>query len=295
MSNLLKSFKIADLAYYVKLYQAHRIAQRFRAEYEHLARDVPFHPEMGVRLDVYSPATGSGHPILIFVHGGAWSEYSKELFAPVAMKLLPEKMVVVVPDHTLYPDAGYEQMAGEVAAALSWTLENIERYGGDARRVVIAGHSSGGHLVGLAVMDPRFLRVHGHTEAEVCGMALLSGSYDIQAQYGFERAKDGSSLAETILGVMGGEGRFSAASPVSYARPDLPPTLILHGGEDQTIPVSIASDFHAALQEAGGRSELKVYPGRGHSEMLFAALVEERAQIVADISDFVHGLSPVSL
>jgi len=37
-------------------------------------------------------------------------------------------------------------MAGEIAAALSWTLDNIARYGGDPKRVVIAGHSSGGHL-----------------------------------------------------------------------------------------------------------------------------------------------------
>ena len=73
MTNLLQSFKITDLVYYAKLYRAHRIAQRFRAEYEYLARDVAFHPEMEVRLDVYSPATGSDHPVLIFVHGAATS------------------------------------------------------------------------------------------------------------------------------------------------------------------------------------------------------------------------------
>jgi dipeptidyl aminopeptidase/acylaminoacyl peptidase len=66
--------------------------------------------------------------------------------------------------------------------------------------------------------------------------------------------------------------------------------LILHGGEDQTVPVEIAQDFHGALQKAGASSQLKIYPGRGHSEMLFSALAEERPELVVDISDFVHGL-----
>jgi acetyl esterase/lipase len=280
--------KISDLRFYVKLYGVHRVARRFYRRYEHLAKDVPFHPEMQVRLDIYAQPTGKGYPVLVFVHGGRWSDFTKELFAPVAMKLLPEKMVVVIPDHTLYPKADYKQMTREVAAALSWTLENIAQYGGDPNRVTIAGHSSGGQLAGLAVMDSRFLQAYGHTSAEVCGMISASSGYDMQAQYEYEQAKGRRDLNRVMLEVMGGQENFGAASPINYVQPGLPPILLIHGDADQTIPVSQASGFHAALQEAGAQSELKIYPGRGHSEILLSALWEDHPRIVADFSEFVH-------
>lgn len=276
--------------YYLRLLRAYFVARRFRARYEHLARDVPFHPGVDVRLDVYSPGSGADHPVLVFVHGGAWSKYHKELFSPVAMRLLPEGIVVVIPDHTLYPDARYERMTREVAAALSWTLEIVGEYGGDPRRVVVAGHSSGAHLAGLAVMDPRFLRAYGHASDEVSGMLGLGGGYDVPAQYAFERAKDSEEtpLMRTMVGVMGGKRNFSEASPIRHVDSDLPPVLLIHGDEDRTVPVSQSEDLHAALQEAGARCEMKVYAGCGHADFLFDALLNRRARTVKDIVDFMY-------
>ena len=112
----------------VRMVGAYRAARNFQASYPHLDRDVAFDPDMDPRLDVYWPATGEGHPVLFFVHGGSWKDYDKNLFAPVAMKLVPEGMVVVIPDYTLYPDARYEQMAGEVAHELNTPLANILGY-----------------------------------------------------------------------------------------------------------------------------------------------------------------------
>ncbi len=276
----------------LRLLKAYLVAKRFYGQYPHLTRDVAFHPEMDVRLDVYAPPDPqAGHPVLLFVHGGGWSEFNKKLFAPAAMKFLPEGIVVVIPDHTLYPHAGYEQMTREVAAAIGWTLENIAQYGGDPGRVVVCGHSSGGHLVGLALMDPRFLPAFGHSAGEMGGVTYVSSGYDLPAQYAYEQTRSGGRVTQLMLtmkGVAGGVEHFSAASPIHYVRPDLPPTLVLHGDADQTIPVDQAVAFHAALQKVGARSELKLYPGRGHSEILFSALAERRAQIVSDISAFVH-------
>jgi acetyl esterase/lipase len=280
----------------LRLLQAYLIGRRFYVRYEHLDRDIVFNSEMDVRLDVYSPAAGAGYPVLLLVHGGGWSRFKKEWFASAAMKLLPEEMVVVIPDHTLYPHARYEQMTHEVAAAIGWTLENIERYRGDPSRVVVCGHSSGGHLVGLAMLDPRFLRVYGHSAADVLGIIFASTGYDLHAQYDHELAKSngkGTELMKTMEGVMGGVSNFETASPITYVKADLPPALVLHGDADQTVPVDQAVAFHAALQEAGALSELKIYTGQGHSEILFAALAEKRPQIVADIAAFVHDVKTV--
>ena len=276
-----------DITFYVNLFRAHQAGKRFYEQYPHLERDVAFDPEMEPRLDVYSPADGEGHPVLIFVHGGSWKDYDKELFAPVAQKLLPEGMVVVIPDYTLHPDADYAQMTREVAAAIRWTLENAALYGGDPGRVIVSGHSAGAHLSALALLDPRFLEDLGHSSDEVCGWIGLSGPYDIQAEHDYWVAK--GSSPEVMLEVMGGQDNFDRASPVSHVRADLPPLLIIHGDEDETVPVEISTAFHQALQAAGAPSTLTLYDGAGHSDYLFAALTDEQARVVRDIAGFVRG------
>lgn len=275
-----------EISFYSNLYRAFRAGKRFYNQYPLIARNVDFHQEIEPRLDVYSPDEGRGHPVLVFVHGGSWKDYDKELFAPVAMKLLPEGLVVVIPDYTLYPEAGYDQMASEVAAALSWTLENIEQYGGDPQKVVVAGHSAGAHLSGLAMLDPRFLSTYGHSSGEFCGWLGLSGVYDIQAEYDHWQAK--GVTPKVILGVTGGQHNFRQASPIHHVRPELPPTLLIHGDEDETVPAQISIDMQTALQAAGASSVLVIYPEAGHSDYLFAALIGESARIVDDITGFVQ-------
>lgn len=277
-----------EITFYTNLFKAYRDGKQFYDNYPYLAQDVAFHPDMSPRLDVYSPPGGARHPVLVFIHGGSWKDYDKELFAPVAMKLLPEEMVVVIPDYSLYPDAGYEQMAREVAAALSWTLDNVQEYGGDPDCVIVAGHSAGGHLAALALMDPRYLADHGRSAADVRGFLGLSGVYDVQAEYDFWQAK--GIRPRVIEGVMDGSRNLSQASPTHYVRPGLPPVLLIHGDEDRTVPVEIAIDFHAALQAAGVPVELNIYGGAGHTDYLFATLGGEHASVVDDMVAFVAWL-----
>lgn len=270
--------------------KAWRIANEFRSMYEQATLDIPFYPGRDVPLDVYSPDENSGHPVLVFIHGGGWSRYTKALFAPLAMRLMTDGLVVVVPDHTPYPEAHYQDMADESAAAVHWTMENIEQYGGDPNRVVVAGHSSGGHLAALSVMDPKFLDAYGRTKDELCGLMILSSGCDYYAQWAFELGKggpDGTELMELIIGLIGPD-HLAEASPINYVQADLPPIMIVHGDRDKTAPVSEAYRFHAALQEAGAQSELKIHQGQGHSEIMLDIVDQERAQLVVDIAEFVH-------
>ena len=264
-----------------------RAGKQFYADYPHLARDVQYSPRFGMGLDVYSPAEGESHPVLIFIHGGGWDKYDRKLFTPVGQKFIERGIVVVIPDYTLHPDAGYEQMAQEMAAATAWTLENIAQYGGDPSRVVIAGHSAGGHLAGLVATDEVWLNYEGHTNQELCGFIGLSGVYDIPAQMVFERSTGGT--APVMTAVMGGEANFAKASPSSYIFPGMPQTRLIHGSLDDVVPLSISEEFQAKLDAAGIPNELIVYPDKGHNDFLFDGFFNSNAPILNDISDFVQG------
>lgn len=70
--------------------------QTIYASYPHLARDIQYSPAFGMGLDVYSPAEGENHPVLI-IDGGGWDKYDRKLFAPVGQKLVEQGIVVAIP------------------------------------------------------------------------------------------------------------------------------------------------------------------------------------------------------
>jgi acetyl esterase/lipase len=273
-------------AYYWNLHNAKRVADRFYAECPSVFKNISYHASTPRRLDVYRPGDGSGYPVVVYVYGGSWHSGNKELYAAAAQRLLPEGVVVVVPDYTLYPAAGYPRQSQEIAAALAWTLENIEAYGGDRARVVVAAQSAGGQVAGLALFDPRFLAAHGHSPAEICGFAGISGVYDIATQLDHERRQARSG--QFVVAVMGGRENIRAASPLSFAGPGTPPTLLVHGDADGTVPARMSQDLHARLNAAGAESELIIYRGAGHSAILFEALARTPSRLLTDIMTFVR-------
>lgn len=285
------TFERAGFAW--NLLRAMRAGERFRENHENAALDISFTPLSDVALDVYAPTAGDGHPVLIFVHGGGWDQYDKELFAPIAMRLVPQDVVVVIPDYTLYPDAGYRQMSREVAAAVAWTIEHVAEYGGDPSRITLSGHSAGGHLSGLVAFDDRWLADVGYRPSDLCGWIGMSGVYDIDAQMAFERS--GGSDAPVMTAVMGGEENFPAASPISYVSTaaEIEITLV-HGAEDEIVPLSITTSLADRLIDSGREVELLVYEEADHVDFLFESLSDDDSQFLLDVIEAVRSCSPTA-
>jgi arylformamidase len=125
-------------------------------------RDVPYGPHPLQRLDAYLPGTASG-PILLFVHGGAWSRGDKRSPAVVAKVRYwtARGYVVVSTNYRLLPHAHPMEQARDVARALAMVQRRASGWGADAAAVVLMGHSSGAHLVGLLSAEPALAREQG--------------------------------------------------------------------------------------------------------------------------------------
>jgi dipeptidyl aminopeptidase/acylaminoacyl peptidase len=130
------------------------------------------------------------------------------------------------------------------------------------------------------------LSTYGHDATELCGWVGMSGVYDVGAEYDFWLAQ--GVTAEVMEEVMGGQANFERASPIRYVQSTLPPLLLIHGEQDETVPASISEDFHTALQEAGAASRLKIYANAGHADYLFAALDTGPAEVISDLLEFVR-------
>ncbi len=274
------------LQYLWRLAGARRQAARFYAECAGLTKNVPYGSRTVRTLDVYRPDAGGPHPVLVYVYGGSWNSGNKELYAPAAQRLLPEGFVLVVPDYTTFPAAGFPTQSEEIAAALAWTLTEIDRFGGDPRQVVLVAQSAGAQVAGLCLADPRYLSAHGRLPAEMRGFIGISGVYDLETQLAFERKLRRSE--NYVAKVIGGRHNAAAASPLTFAGPHVPPTLLIHGDADGTVPIEMSHKFHQRLQAVGAESELVVYSGGGHSGLLFDALADNPSRLFNEIVAFAR-------
>ena len=107
--------------------------------------DLSYGDSPAERLDVF-PAAQPGSPVLVFIHGGWWRSLDKANHSFVAPAFVNAGAAVVVPNYALCPSVGIDTIALQMVRALVWTFRHAERFGGDPTRIVVAGHSAGGHL-----------------------------------------------------------------------------------------------------------------------------------------------------
>ena len=215
---------------------------------------------MALTFDVFRPADANGAAILYMVSGGWVSRWSPPETAVGRFDdLLERGFTVLAVRHGSSPRYKVPDAEGDVRLALRYVRLHADDLGIDADRLGVYGGSAGGHLSlmlgvvsddGLAEDDP-VLR----TPSRVAAVVAYYPPVDLRTWAGpserFPALDFAPELAEGI-------------SPVLYATPDDPPTLIIHGDADRLVPVAHGERMYAALQEAGVESELVVIPGGDH-------------------------------
>ncbi len=143
-------------------------------------RDVAFGPTAEETVDIYLPAkSGRATPVQVFYHGGYWRSFKASDFAFVAERLVEAGAIAVIVNYALVPSVRIGELVRQCRAALAWVHANIGRYGGDADRIYVSGHSAGGHLVAaLAAMAP--LAGEPDTRGLLQGGVAISGLYDLE-------------------------------------------------------------------------------------------------------------------
>lgn len=205
------------------------------------------------KLDVYRKPGLQKAPVLFFVHGGAWVRGDRKQYPFFANHFAKAGYVVVAPSYRLAPKNPHPAQIEDVAAAFAWTVKNIAAHGGDPSKIVVAGHSAGGHLVALLATNEKWLKARGLGAANIRGVAALSGVHNIVA------------LASGESRVFGADPEvWRAASPVLHVRASLPPFLVTYCQWDYLTLPQQAEEFHAALQKAGATAELVYAPGVNH-------------------------------
>jgi arylformamidase len=223
--------------------------------------DIAYGPQPGQKLDIFLPdGEGNALPVHMFIHGGYWRMFSKDDFSYIARTVTAAGAIAVVIDYGLMPDIRLAEIVEQVRAAKSWITDNISRYGGNAKRLTVSGHSAGAHLA-------TSLLTLGQHEPPL-GVLLLGGVYDIGPLQ--------QSFLQPLIGITDEEVR--EFSPVNYCYQSGIAVEILYG-EKETNPFRAqALDLAQRLTEHGCHVRLRVLEARDHmSSMLDLGLEDTEA------------------
>lgn len=173
------------------------------------------------RLD-YTPAARRDAPLVVFIHGGAWSFGDKRAAAHMATHFHAQGYAFAALNYRLVPAVSVREQAADVAAAIAALRRDT-----GARRLLLMGHSAGAHLAALVGTDPYYLAAQHLTPAAIDGVVLLDGAgYDVARQ--IEAA--GPLLRRMYRNAFGNDqAMHTLLSPISHARtPNAAEFLILH-------------------------------------------------------------------
>lgn len=179
-------------------------------------------------LDVYSPASGKDHPVMVWIHGGGWKAGDKAGLQKKPQALVDKGFVLVSINYRFLPAVSLKDMMGDIAKAIRWVHEHAVEHRGNPNSLIIMGHSAGAHLAALICTDDRYLQAEGLSLAILKGCVPLDVSaYDVP-----KRLRDGGSVPDSNYTSVFGttEAEQKELSPVCHIAKDkhIPPFLILH-------------------------------------------------------------------
>ena len=165
--------------------------------------------------------------------------------------------VAIVADYRLVPQVRFPGFVQDGALAVKWARDNAALHGGDPKRISLAGHSAGSHIAAMLSLDRHYLRDAGVDPGVIRAAALLSGPYDF---YPFTEPRGRDA--------MGNWPRPAETQPISFARADAPPMLLIHGTADTVVRPHNSERLAAKLRQLGAPVTLRLYPGKSHIDTI---------------------------
>lgn len=220
------------------------------------AQDVPYAQQQRQKLDRYSANQSKCR--IMFVYGGNWREGSKDDYGFVGAQLAKRGYDVSIPDYRLYPQVSFPGFVEDIAAALAFELGHADS---EKQKIVMMGHSAGALIAALISLDPKFLKAHGEDIGRISALISLAGPHD------FFLPTDNPKWTAVF-----GDDKDDQknALPVNHVSAVAPPSLILHGADDDIVTPKSARSMHSALEAADVPSTLKIYPKVGHKRLVAA-------------------------
>lgn len=182
----------------------------------HCSLDVPFGDRPGEKLDIWHGRGNS--PIALFIHGGYWRAFDKDMFRFVGERFAEAGAAVVLNNYDLCPNVTMSEIVRQNREALAWIYKNADKIGGDRGRIHVTGHSAGGHLTAMLLSTD--WSEYDLPHDVVNGAVPLSGLFDLEP----------IRLSYLNADLRMDEREAKLVSPMNSIPSRMPPTVVAVGG-----------------------------------------------------------------
>jgi acetyl esterase/lipase len=243
-------------------------------------------------MDVYYPSGFAGNaPAVLYVHGGGWTSGSRDLgtgfsFVP---GIVEQGFVVFAVDYRLAPEYPFPAQIQDVQCAVRSIRANASLYGIDPDRIGAIGGSAGGHLVDLlgTAEDGDFPIVGGYAgySGRVSVVVGMFGATD----FSDPNMRGHNASHVSVFGSSDpNSAQLQAAGSVNYVDDEDADFLLIHGVEDDVVPVTQTKRLEAALNAAGVEVRAVYIENAGHGFAPSGGVPSlNRAEIAQLIVEFV--------
>ncbi len=207
------------------------------------------------RLDLYISNQVEAKPLIVFVHGGAWSHGDKSAYKFVGEAFARFGYDVAVMNYHLAPEHKFPSYIDDLAVALGYLDQQQIKLGISTQKIALMGHSAGAFNIASLVYHPRHYQLT--VKQNIKAIIGIAGPYHFDYK--------GDPLAENA---------FDQAVPYQQVMPyyfveknDIQHYLFL-AENDQIVKDKNTLDLQAKLQELGNHCEIKVIPKTGHISIM---------------------------
>lgn len=243
----------------------------------------------GVKLKLYifNPDEKDTKSSVLLFHGGGWAFGSSYSLFKICRDISKNGITCISADYrlALKHNSKVKDSMEDARDAYKWIYDNSDVLNIDRDNIMVGGGSSGGHLAASLAMIP-----YDDNNVFTDIKALIFFNPAINTTFfdnGFELPNDTSDRRIKFWFFLKKlfEGRSIEFSPSNYVTENLPPSIIFHGTNDKTIPISIVEEFTAEMKSKGNKIKLSKWKDKGHQ--FYRWDKEVYPAVINEVVDFI--------
>jgi acetyl esterase/lipase len=205
-------------------------------------------------------------PTVIYIHGGGWIFGDRIGATPQLFPYFQRGWNIVNVEYRMAYVSPAPAAVEDCRCALRWVIRNAKQYNLDITRIILTGHSAGGHLsltTGMLTPDAGLdVECPGDEVLKVAAIVDWYGPTDVNDLL---QGPNKKTYAEQWLGTQPNREEVAKrSSPLTYVSPSNPPIIVIHGDEDGVVPYEQSVRLHKALDAASVPNELVTIKGGNH-------------------------------